>query len=389
MIPNLLDRIAGFFEKDFLFASFLPVLIFVTAIAATLSGVVGFQTTWLWIDSWKTLQKATAVSGVSIGVIVSAYVLNGLRPLLLRFWSGTLTVKFLRPFFRLGECVQQARYERLRRDEHEPSQWERLRSDFRGRVEDRMDASNPPIPADELEKLMSSVRRIPERASVKDVERVAEEIAGKYKSYNYNSLCALYELLYRNLCDRVECEREQIRETRAERDRRFGGVASMRATDLGNIIEAYNAYPYKRYQMEAEIFWPRLQKVIPQEFLKVAAEPRILLDFSLAMASLSGVYGFFASLGGPWLWTDLRWFFLALVAFTFSYIFYRIGVIAIEQYGALNRACFDLFRLELMYVLYRPHPGTLAAERQQWRELSQMVMYGETDGQDFVLRPRQ
>ncbi len=396
MILSLLNKIAGLFEKDFLFASFLPALIFMAAVAATLTGVVGFEASWSWIDSWTALQKAVAAAGTGLAVIVFAYVLSVLRPVFLRFWSGTVDSWFLKPFlwpfFSLGKRFQRYRYDRLRQKENEPARWGKVQRDFRNLVNSRINDNRindnlPGIPAKELNALKLEIKISLEDADLSRFERIAGKIANLYAKYNENSLTDLYKLVYGNLNDRVKYEEAPIREARRERDWKFGGMASIQATDLGNIIEAYKAYPYERYGIEAEIFWPELHNVMPEDFLTLVDEPRILLDFSLAMASLLGVYGILALFGGAWLWTNcLFWAILAMVAFTGSYFFYRVGVTAVNQYSALYRASFDLFRLELMYKLYRNHPPKLSVEREQWKQLSQLALYGYS--QDFDLRPR-
>jgi hypothetical protein len=144
------------------------------------------------------------------------------------------------------------------------------------------------------------------------------------------------------------------------------------------------------YRMEAEIFWPRLRRVIPPEYFGLIEQPRILLDFSLTMASLGAAYALLALLGGPWLWySPLFWLLLAAVGCLASYLFYWLGVGAARQLGEMVRSSFDLFRLDLMEALARPHPATFLAEQKQWVELSKVAAYGVSkDFEDFQLSER-
>jgi hypothetical protein len=164
-------------------------------------------------------------------------------------------------------------------------------------------------------------------------------------------------------------------------------LETIKPTKLGNIIESYNQYSFKRYKIEAEIFWPRLQRVIKPEYLKLVEEPKILLDFSLAMASLGFLYGFLALLVGPWLFFSLRfWLTLAFLGFLSGFCSYRLSISAANSLGEMIRASFDLFRLDLMEALELPHPASFRVEQKQWEEFSKLTVYGENS--DFRIRER-
>jgi len=171
-------------------------------------------------------------------------------------------------------------------------------------------------------------------------------------------------------------------------DRQYGTLDTVRSTELGNVVESYNQYSSKRYKMEAELFWSRLLVTIkPPEYLARVQEPRIALDFCLTMATLAAIYAWAALLVGPWLWFNQPlWGLLAGVGFIISFLFYRLGIDCAYRLGEMVRASFDLFRLDLMAALGRPHPLTLAQEQMQWEELSKLAVYPTKI--DFALRPR-
>jgi hypothetical protein len=204
-----------------------------------------------------------------------------------------------------------------------------------------------------------------------------DEILGAYQVYSGDDLMDVYKAIKTKISEWNDDEQARIQSDTYNLDRWYGRLQTVRATKLGNVIEAYNYYPFKRYQIEPNIFWPRLRKVITPEYLSQVQESRILLDFLLTMATLAGVYAFLALMVGPWLWFNPKlWVSLAVVAVIVSYFFYRLSIGAAFELGEMVRSCFDLFRLDLMTALQRPRPTTLAAEQAQWDELSKLAVYG-------------
>src|SRR5438045_5415421 len=111
MLDTLLGKIAGFFEKDFLFASFLPALIFISALVVTVAGVVSIEAIWAWVDAWTAMQKASAAAAGILFIVVVAYILQALRSSFTRGWTGNSQSKSLWGFKNLGLLIQQLRYQ--------------------------------------------------------------------------------------------------------------------------------------------------------------------------------------------------------------------------------------------------------------------------------------
>jgi hypothetical protein len=210
-----------------------------------------------------------------------------------------------------------------------------------------------------------------------EINEQLNEVLGAYRVYSGDDLMDVYKAFKTRISEWNDDEQARIQSETYNLDRWFGRLQTVRPTTLGNVIEAYNYYPFKRYQIEPNIFWPRLRKVITPEYLSQVQESRILLDFLLTMATLAGVYAFLALTVGPWLWFNSGlWLSLATVALIVSYFFYRLSIGAAFELGEMVRSCFDLFRLDLMTALQRPRPGSLAAEQAQWEELSKLAVYG-------------
>lgn len=387
MIKALLGKIEGLFDKDFLFASFLPSLVFLAGIAATLVAVVGFDSTLAWIEAWTAIQKATITTVAGVGVVVFAYILHGLRTVFLRLWSGMIG----RIVFLPGQEFNRWRYLKLKKRAFRPRKWDGIFEWFRSQVGPVWDPNRPDIPPEERDELMRTVEAMHEGMSVTALERLlTRSVIAAYGRYSGDGLLRnVYKAVREKLEDWQKREEVDIGTKRAKLDRQFGTPESIRATALGNVVESYNVYPFKRYGMEGEVFWAHLQHVIKPEFLARIREVRILLDFCLTMATLGTLFGVLAAIVGPWLWfSKAFWLSIAAVALLVSYgIYYRMAVFVATQYGDLVRAGFDLFRLDLLHALYRQHPATRSLELQMWEQLSQLVVFGQV--QDFEIRPRQ
>lgn len=379
MINTLLSKIAGFFEKDFLFASFLPSLIFLPCIAITLAVVIGIDAVWTLIESCTTMQKTAISASCTLGLVVFAYVLNALRPFFIRFWSGELNCLYLLwGLWRFLEFIQKLQFLKMRKRANKLSPWLKVLESFEDGVRRNWEVGRDDLPESESSKLIKKVNILHIGMKPEEVKEKLQIVIDAYNKYSGNSLGDIYETIKRMLMDWNNEEKVRIQTDTYNLDRQFGTLETLRATALGNIIESYRQYPFKRYKMEAEIFWPRLLLVIKPEYLTLVQEPRILLDFSLTMASLGAIYSFMALLIGPWLWFNL-WFWIpqAIVGLIFCIFFYRLGVSAAFQYGEMVRSSFDLFRLDLMANLNRPRPSTFNVEQNQWEELSKLAAYGE------------
>lgn len=393
MFDTLLSKIAGFFEKDFLFASFLPALIFISALVISLAGVISVEAVWAWVDTWTGMQKASAAVAGILFVIVIAYVLQALRTSFTRGWTGNSRSILLWGFTHLGVLFQKWRYRRRRAKSQRASKWKEVLDNFNQQVIPVWSRDLKPLPngrdrLPEAQKLGLKQRVDSLRAGMAEtaIKEQLDEVVQAYTAYSGDDLVEIYNSIKMKLDEWNDDEQVSIQSETYNLDRWFGRLPSVKATTLGNVIEAYNFYPYKRYKIEPDIFWPRLRKVITPEYLSHLQEARILLDFLLTMATLAGLYALLALSVGPWLWfKPSLWFLLAAGALVISYFFYRLSIGAAFELGEMVRSSFDLFRLDLMKALQRPRPATLAVEQAQWEELSKLAVYGFST--DFPLAP--
>jgi hypothetical protein len=385
MVQALFGEIKGFLDKDFLFASFVPVLVFLASISATFAGVVGFDGSLGWIETF-TVAQSTALVGVTfLGTVVFAYIVNSLRMVFLKLWTGAHGA--LTPLLLLGESWNQAKYAEADKAAYRVPEWKTIIDEFSSTLQKyyKEPGTSEVITDTELTDLLSKITGARLESIVSSDKAAAfleNTVLPAYKNFAWND--ALNDV-YQNLITVFETkageEQSNIISRRFRLDRRFGTKDTIRATTLGNIVESYNAYPFKRYGMEGEVFWPHLQHYVPEAFMKRISEQKIIFDFCLTMATLGVCYGFLAVVVGPFLSSNVWfWVILGVLVVVFSYaVYYRLAVFVATQYGDLIRASFDLFRWDLLKAFLKVEPSitTLPKEREVWMELSRLLAYGD------------
>ncbi|MEE8121065.1 MAG: hypothetical protein V3T55_06020 [Anaerolineales bacterium] len=380
MINTILSQITGLFQKDFLFASFLPTLILLSWVAGIVIGVFGIEYVFSAYGALGAPQQAGLATLTTLMTIVTAYLLNALRGTFIRVWSGESSVFnaiFLGPI-KLAEMLQSRRFLKLRSLSQGNTTWLDLAEEFREATDKFWDAKRDQ-PGFWMNKwIMVRAKTLHRRMSESTTRAKLNDLAMYFNSYSGESLKPHYQHVRRELIDWAEKDRYALQRCSAILDRSFGTVATIRATSLGNVIEAYNHYGYKRYCMEAELFWPRLKKVIPDDYMAQVREPKILLDFAVTMATISVVLALGLLTVGPWLWFDFRfWGTISAVQLVAAGFFYFLSVDAATHYGDMIRSCFDLFRLDLLKQLQFKRPTLLTEERTRWEKISQLIVYGQ------------
>lgn len=392
MLQALFGEIKGFFDKDFLFASFLPSLVFLVSIAATLGGVVGFEGSLGWADSFTGLQSTAAVGVIFLGTVVFAYIVNSLRMVFLKLWAGGIK-GLLTPLLHFGEQWHRTKFDMEVKASYRIPEWPRIVKNLEQAMRHafRKTGTGPVIPDVELENLLNQISKADLNAlnTQGTMSFLQGTVLPVYQKFVWsNELNDIYQLLHSSIQKKAGDEQFDIIKRRFRLDRLFGTKDTIRASALGNIVESYNAYPFKRYGMEGEIFWPHLQHFVPDDFLKRVREQRIVFDFCLTMATLGVFYGFLVVVGGPIFWSNVwYWLVLGLFAVVFSYtVYYRLAVFVATQYGDLIRSSFDLFRHKLLngFSVKLDNPViTLLEERKIWEELSRLLAYGDPVALNF------
>ena len=123
-------------------------------------------------------------------------------------------------------------------------------------------------------------------------------------------------------------------------------------TRAGNLIAAYEQYSYLKYGMDSVFFWPRI-------WLSMDGSVREEIDNSQAQAdgaiyaavsfAISGLVIFLFSIIKKAGWIDIGMglfnAFVVLIVMVFlSYLFYRVSLFSLQQFGDLFMSSFDKYR---------------------------------------------
>ncbi|MBA5869126.1 MAG: hypothetical protein GDA68_03835 [Nitrospira sp. CR2.1] len=394
MLQALFGEVKGLFDKDFLFASLIPTLVFLVSITATLAGMIGFEGSLGWVDGLNVAQSTTLTGVAFLSTVVIAYIFNSLRVLFLKVWTGT-TLNQILFFLRLSQRLNEARYDAEDKAASRTPAWRGIIDQFDSTLRQHYWAPNagnliPNAKLRSLESELSSIQsqireaRHDDTSHREKIEKLMNtNVLPYYRDFGWSDqLNGAYQDLISTLEKKAGEERSNIISRRFRLDRRYGTRDTIRPTTLGNIVESYNAYSFVRYGMEGEIFWPHLQQHIPGPFMKKIDEQKIIFDFCLTMATLGVLYGLLALVFGPLLWANIRfWTILGLFAVGFSYVvYYKLAVSIATQYGDLIRASFDLFRHDLLKafsVKFDRSNISLLEEKELWGKLSRLLVYGD------------
>ena len=386
MIDTLLNRIGGLLEKRFLFSAFIPVLFFIGGNLFIAAATVGLQDCFRWFAALNVSLQGLLSAAFFVIVFMTAYLLSSLRGSILKLWSRPDLPVLDKALARWhGE-----RYRRLRRDSYKSNPWDGLDESLALSVDKQWEDQNRRSLDEDGETTCRNILRdLDLDKSPYGFEKQLPDIVSVFSDYNGEQLTGFYEEVRRYLIDCREEYQYQIQREIRQLDRSYGSWGTILPTKLGNIVAAYNQYPYTRYKIEGEFLWPRLMQVTPEVFNETIQDKKAFLDFALAMATGFLVSAVSILIYGPLLRMDeatlAAWPLISASMLVAMYLSYRSAIMAARDFGDILRAACDLFRLDLMKALQRPHPADLQEEREQWIELSQLMAYGTVE--NFLIRP--
>jgi hypothetical protein len=242
----------------------------------------------------------------------------------------------------------------------------------------------------EVDNLLKTAQKTTNETRLREIyNEVAGHLADALRDYDgEEALVLLRERLLNFIQSREDEENIGRRALTRRHDLEFGPVGVIKATRLGNILEAIDNYPYSRYRIEGSVFWPHLELKMKDELLEDIQNQRILLDFVLALASLFGLLAVFALVLGPWIWLNAIWIWILvfIIAGVLSYGTYLISLPTSFALSRSLRAGCDLYRQDLLFALGVEAPETLDDERADWQRLSRLVIYGGVRGLRFRKR---
>jgi len=389
MLSTLLGKIGNLFEKDFLLGSFLPALLFWSAICLPIGVSLGVLPLFAYIETLTTAEKTLSIAAAGVFITAFAYLLTALRPAQTRLWCGDSHWFFLKGFEIIGAAWQRLRLNRLEKRAAQSEEiWTTTFNKFNQQVMTVWHSPGTAVPNDERKNLLRVISRLSRSDGAPQTLADLAPIIAAFTTYDGNEMQDVFAAVKRKLSDDWRANlRQEIQNDKAQLDRSFASETAVLPTRLGNYIQSYNYYPFKRYGIEPEIFWHRLTRVMKKEDIEAVEDQRTLLDFALTMASLSVIYLGFAILLGPYLWFNtVLWCALGLISLLSIAFFYQLAVIVTRDLGDRIRASFDLNRLILLRALGCVMPRTYAAEKRTWQELSRLAVYGNMSG-DLDIAP--
>lgn len=407
MISTFLSQLQSYFSKYFFIGSFAPLLAF-----AFINGAIAY----LVFDPWRAwadenLLGATitggvfVTTGISIGLVLCAYVLSALSTFLRqvlegKWWSsigGLFVPAQNRRRLALVRAMNDA-YQEIA-DLKSASEWERRMSAARdegarlhkgkafvpkqpdpvGKGLDALDARlerNDIVPAAELEKLADEL-----------VERLKAHDAQVSSDLDAQQTRLIGLIDYAKEGYYAEGIRGRHARLQNELNSNFS-AQEVAPTKMGNIAGTIQSYAMRRYRCNVENIWSNLLQVLQKDAAAQAAllEAKTQLDFlvaccwlSLATAAIWSVI-FFAAVP-----SRLGFAATALAGPLIAYLWYRAAAEQYRSFADIAMTTFDMFRFELLRALKLPLPSDVEDERYTWEMFDQLITFGKQSNFRYVM----
>ncbi|MEZ4614356.1 MAG: hypothetical protein R2867_02415 [Caldilineaceae bacterium] len=153
-------------------------------------------------------------------------------------------------------------------------------------------------------------------------------------------------------------------------------------TVLGNVIAAFEDYPYKQYGIDSVIMWPRLIPTLTKEKFSIYVDnEKSKLDFMINLCVLSVLFAIELAYIGL-IFADNYKLWLISAGFTglcSYFVFYKCAILSAVGWGNTIRVAFDLHRYQLLSKLYIRIPKDKTDEEIIWKQISQVFREQEYD----------
>ena len=144
-------------------------------------------------------------------------------------------------------------------------------------------------------------------------------------------------------------------------------------TRLGNAMRRLEEYGYNRYRLDSQALWYELTAAVPDQVRKQVEQARTTVDFLIALlwghllVAIAGLVALFAA--------DGRRALLGVAIATLlllSVAWYRVAVVAVDDWAAATRALVNLGRTALATQLGLDVPAAIDEERTMWATISRL-----------------
>ena len=144
-------------------------------------------------------------------------------------------------------------------------------------------------------------------------------------------------------------------------------------TALGNVTAAFEAYPYRRYGIDAVYMWPRLVPILSKEEYAVFVErEKGGVDFFLNSFILCSILAF-ESIVLRFLLGNSLFTWIALISGTIAFFSYQATVRCAVNWGETIKTAFDLYRYPLAKQLALSPFTDKVDETLCWGDISDFI----------------
>lgn len=397
MFSNVIGSLTSLLPKTFIFASYVPILIF---------GFINLLLLYSTDPEFRIFSNSQIAAPLSltaatafVATIVAAYVLSSVNDFLREVLEG----KHFPPSLESAMRSRQHRHLRA---------LEKIYEDARD-IAARLDLDQERRWADDLriaaEGGAQNAKALPYDRKTDNAARSLSVFRAKLNRnlpFSYDDVKYTVDAMCETLrkCDitkdnRLEEDRNDLidlidyarntaedRELRAftERQSRFGTVAE--PTAVGNVAAAIASYTVTRYGIVLDTFLSRLIPVIQKGDNKAYGallDAKTQLDFLVACFWLSAItwIGWFIPLAlfsNSW----QIFFVVATLGPVAAFLFYGLTTTNYLSYGQIIRASVDLNRFDLLDSLHIRQPSGIREEREIWRGLRELSAFG-SEGVEF------
>jgi len=244
------------------------------------------------------------------------------------------------------------------------------------------------------------------------IERLKDAAEHLYWKLTLNSadLDSSYSCIHldRAVEDFEEIVRYSLRRAEAEyvdlfNDRQFNyPEGSLAPTLMGNIFRSIATYAQRRYNLNLDVFWAKLQKIIQEDakYYQVVQDAKTQLDFLVALTWLGGLSAVGWSVYSCWLLCTQASRPLVLnigiyalttsVCFGFLLVLllYRLSLQNYRAFADVLRSSIDMYRFGILDAMHIALPPSIEEERQLWGELARLTGFGEVQRGVSYLHPK-
>src|SRR4051794_16666478 len=235
MVSVLLDKIGNVLDKEFLFGSFLPALLFGAALTVSAAGIVGFEASLAWATQLGPLDKALYPFAGALITVVFAYTLSAIRPLMISVWAGQKMPWFLAWPSSLATTFARREFLRRRAESLQGNPWADLPEWFADKADQLWDRGRRNATPSEVLQLRAAVTLSPSDPN-STAKAQLQTFLDALQGYRGTSVQTLYSDLYRQLVEWKVAEDSRLHTIRLRLDRSFGPFFCVRPTKIGNII---------------------------------------------------------------------------------------------------------------------------------------------------------